>query len=1112
MNIYLMKFAKRALLLLGLAGAATAWAGPTEAWWHDDASRSLSAEAPQVTEYRSLTLDTAIVAEYLKSAHERGVATAIALPEPNGGFTDFTVVDSGTLPAELQAKYPDILSFKGSDAQGRAVRLDVSPMGFNAMVFDPAGVWVVRPEVIGNGDRYLSFKRAGLEVPGGMGKCEFHDSHVDPGLNLTAPNEPMTQTGVTHRKYRTAIASNNRYISAVGGGTVAGGLAATTTALNRVTQVYESEMSIQLTLVPNNDLLMFPTAASDPFSSNGTGVINNSTSIINGIIGEANYDIGHVFTTGSGGVAGLRVVCGGSKARGTTGLPNPTGDAFYIDFVAHEMGHQFGGNHPFNGSLGNCSGGNRNGSTAYEPGSGSTIQSYAGICSGDDLQAHSDPFFHAISLQEITNFTNGSGGSCSVNTSNPNQAPVIDTGSLTTGYTIPARTPFWLNATVTDPDAADTVGYSWEQWDLGPQAPLTAGDNGSSPIFRSYPPKATGERLFPSLSTILGGAAIKGETLPTTNRTLKFRLTARDQRPGNGTSQSADVALTVNNSAGPFKVTAPATAVTWGAGQNQTVTWDVAGTNLAPINCANVDIDLSTDGGQTWSVSLASNVPNSGSSSITVPSVSTTQARVRVNCANNIFFNVSPVNFTVTAGAGTYTVGGTVTGLVGSGLALKLNGGANLPVSTNGAFSFPNALATGAAYTVTVGTQPISPMQVCTVSNGSGTIAGANVTNVVVTCVNGTPSTFTVGGTVTGLTGTGLKLRLNSGSNLPIASNGAFAFTTPMSDGDSYTVSITGQPTGQTCVVNNGSGNIAGADVTDVVVDCSMPVPTYTVGGSVSGLNGSGLVLALNGSVQLPISGNSAFAFPGGLPSGATYAVTVATQPGNPAQTCTVANGSGTIGASNVSNIAVTCADEVEDLIFADGFDGKAPDTCAPLQLFQDPGFEATVDYENPFWASTDSLGDTSFCDDTCDDAGEFVARTGEWFVWMGGWDMANTADVSQSVVFPAGQARWLNYWMVNQVGGDTTASLKLSIDGTVVQTIAPESGNSDWALNSFEIPAQYLDGQSHAVKFIWSASAPGGAIGGAMIDDMTLDCAQGPAAARAPSGTPTAPARKRSR
>ena len=1177
-NNTIFNLAKRVLLLLALVGANAAWGGPTEAFWHDDAARGLSSEAPQLSEYRALTLDTAAVTSYLQAAYKNGSAVRIDLPQPDGGFAEFTLIDSGTLPADLQRKYPEIITLKGSDSQGRQVRVDVSPNGFNAMVFDPAGIWVIRPEVIGHGDHYLSFKRAGLSVPGGTGKCEVHEQDIDPaGLNLVPGAEPMTATGTTRRVYRTAIAANNRYIAAVGGGTVVGGLAATTMALNRVTQVYEYEMAIQLTLVPNNDLIMYPNAATDPFASNGTGVINNSTSVISAAVGASNYDIGHVFTTGSGGVAGLRVVCGGSKARGTTGLGNPTGDAFYIDFVAHEMGHQFGGNHPFNGSLGNCSGGNRNGSTAYEPGSGSTIQSYAGICSADDLQPHSDPFFHAISLQEITSFTENAstGGSCSANTPNTNNRPVIDPASLPAGYTIPARTPFVLSASATDPDAGDTPLYSWEEWDLGPQAPLSAGDNGTSPIFRSLPPTLVAERMFPKLSTVLGGAPIKGETLPTTNRTLKFRLTVRDNRAGQGTSDSKDVSIAVVNSAGPFKVTAPAVAVTWAAGTAQTVSWDVANTNVAPVSCSAVNIDLSSDGGLTFAHTLLTNAPNSGSASVTVPSLSTNQARVSVSCANNIFFNISPINFTVAPSGGTYSVGGTVSGLTGSGLSLKLNGGGDLAINANGAFTFPTTLLPGTAYAVTVGTSPSAPAQTCTVSNGSGTMPAANVTNVsvtcegaaptnytvggsvsgltgsgltlklnggaslpiagngafvfptalpngspyavivasqptgpvqtcsvangngsiagnvtnvMVTCVDGAPTSFTVGGTVVGMTGTGLKLRLNSGSNLLVPANGPFAFTTPMSNGDSYDVSITAQPTGQTCVVNNASGIIAGANVTDVVVDCNNVV-TYTVGGSVSGLAGSGLALQLNGGSTLPISANGAFTFSGGLTAGTAYTVTIASQPTDPAQTCTIANGSGSIATANVSNVSVTCTTDVSDVIFANGFEAEL--TCAPLQLFKDPGFEASVDYENPFWTSTDSLGDTSFCDDGCDDGGTIVAHAGEWFVWFGGWEVANTATLSQSVTFPAGEARWMNYWMIDDMSGDATASLKLSIDGNQVLSFTPGSSEG-WAPNSFQIPSQYLDGQAHTVKFDWSASAPGGDVGGAMFDDMTLDCTQG--------------------
>ncbi|MEO5625172.1 MAG: reprolysin-like metallopeptidase, partial [Dokdonella sp.] len=825
MNKQLIRFAKRAVLLIGLASAATAWAGPTESFWHDDAGRSLSADAPHPADFRALTLDTAEVAAYLKAAQKGGVATTIALPQPDGGFADFMVTDSGTMPIELQNKYPDIISLKGSDAQGRAVRLDVSPMGFQAMVFDKTGMWLVRPEVLGGGNRYISFKRAGLAVPTGEGTCEVSGG-IDPaGLNL-AP-APMTQTGVNHRVYRTAVAANHQYIAAVGGGTVAGGLAATVMAVNRVTQVYEYEMSIQLTLVPNDDLIMYASATGDPFTSNGTGVISNSTSVISAAIGAANYDIGHVFTTGSGGVAGLGVVCSSSqKGRGTTGLPNPTGDAFYIDYVAHEMGHQFGGNHPFNGSLSNCSGGNRNGSTAYEPGSGTTIMSYAGICGADDLQPHSDPFFHAISLQDITNYT-AAGGNCSANTVNSNHAPVITPGRLPTGLTIPARTPFVLTGAATDVDGGDTVTYDWEEWDLGPQAPLTAGDNGTSPIFRSWPTTTSGARMFPKLSTILTGTAVPGETLPTTNRTLKFRLTARDERPGFGTSQSADISLAVVNTAGPFKVTVPNTAVSWAQGSAQTVTWDVANTSASPVSCANVDIALSSDGGQTYAYTLATGVANSGSAGITVPSVATTQGRVSVSCSNNIFFDVSDVNFSIPGAAGTYSIGGTVSGLTGTGLVLKVNGGEDLPVSASGAFTFATPLATGAAYAVTVSTQPSTPVQSCTVTNGSGNVGIVDVTNVAVTC---TTPTYTVGGSVSGLVGTGLVLKLNASATnkVTVNSNGAFTFPFGLSDSTSYAVSVSTQPSApaQTCTITNVSGTIASANVSDVAVTCV--TTTYT--------------------------------------------------------------------------------------------------------------------------------------------------------------------------------------------------------------------------------------------------------------------------------------------
>ncbi|MGH8174064.1 MAG: BACON domain-containing protein, partial [Rhodanobacteraceae bacterium] len=195
--------------------------------------------------------------------------------------------------------------------------------------------------------------------------------------------------------------------------------------------------------------------------------------------------------------------------------------------------------------------------------------------------------------------------------------------------------------------------------------------------------------------------------------------------------------------------------------------------------------------------------------------------------------------------------------------------------------------------------------------------------------------------------------------------------------------------------------------------------------------------------------------------------------------------------AQFVVPVDVTVNPSAPDEIFKDGFDGDGGGECAPMQLLQDPSFEATDpnDFTNPNWDSFDSIAGTPFCDATCDDGGTVVARTGTWFVWFGGWDQLNTSWLSQSVVFPSGQPRWLNYWLDNQISGDPTAALTLSIDGTPVLTFPTDGGTGEYAAQTFEIPALYLDGQSHALRFDWEADSPAGEVGGAIIDDVTLDC-----------------------
>jgi len=256
------------------------------------------------------------------------------------------------------------------------------------------------------------------------------------------------------------------------------------------------------------------------------------------------------------------------------------------------------------------------------------------------------------------------------------------------------------------------------------------------------------------------------------------------------------------------------------------------------------------------------------------------------------------------ASSATFTIGGTVSGLnTGTSVTLLDNGGDSLTVTANGTFTFKTALASGKTYSVTVGTQPTG--ETCTVTNGSGTVGSANVTNVAVACA-ATP-TFTIGGTVSGLnTGTSVTLLDNGGDSLTVTVNGTFKFKTALASGKTYSVTVGTQPTGETCTVTNGSGTVGSANVTNVAVACAA-VPTFTIGGTVSGLNsGTSVTLLDNGGDSLTVTANGTFTFKTALASGKTYSVTVGTQPTG--ETCTVTNGSGTVGSANVTNVAVACS------------------------------------------------------------------------------------------------------------------------------------------------------------------------------------------------------------
>ncbi len=351
---------------------------------------------------------------------------------------------------------------------------------------------------------------------------------------------------------------------------------------------------------------------------------------------------------------------------------------------------------------------------------------------------------------------------------------------------------------------------------------------------------------------------------------------------------------------------------------------------------------------------------------------------------------------TTTTTPTTYTIGGTVSGLVGTGLVLQDNGGNNLTVTASGSFTFTTAITSGGAYAVTVLTQPSSPTQVCSVTSGSGT-ANSNVTSVQVACA--TP-TYTIGGTVSGLSGTGLVLQNNGGNNLTITANGSFTFSTAIASGSAYAVTVLTQPSSptQTCAVTNGTGT-ATANVTSVQVACTTPVPTYTIGGTVSGLSGAGLVLQDNGGNNLSVTADGSFVFTTAINSGNAYAVTVLTQPSTPAQNCTVTNGSGTATA-NVTSVAVACtfnmAGEWEWAAGADTNNTAGTyGTMGTAAVANSPGSRSY----STSW--TDSAGNLwLFGGSGYDGSGNFGSMNdlwkwsaGEW-TWVGGSNAAGAAGV----------------------------------------------------------------------------------------------------------------------
>lgn len=575
--------------------------------------------------------------------------TIISFPNAKGELNRFRIFEASIMEAELQAQFPEIRSYAGQgiDNPTEIVRFSITPKGLHAMFLGTdEGTQFIDPFST-EGNIYTVYARRNLEALNFDFECRVID---DPLLDRAIDDAPLARNADDGmlRNYRLAVACTGEY-AAFHGGTTASALAAIVVTMTRVNGIYERDLSITMTLVSNNTSIIFTNASTDPFNNTNTGVlINQSQSVINSTIGAGNYDVGHTFSTGAGGLAGLGVTCiNNQKARGVTGVAQPVGDAYDVDYVAHELGHQFGAPHTFNGTVGSCVGGNRSSANAFEPGSGSTIMAYAGICGSDNVQIGSDAYFHQNSIFRIWNHVLST-GACPVNrTATGNTEPVAVAG---TNHVIPQGTPYKLDGSgSSDVDGMASLTYTWEQYDLGP-AGLPTETTASGPLVRSFEGTSNPVRYVPRLPDVVanGGSSTTWEKLAMVSRNINFRLTVRDNDASGGQTDFDQMTATVTTAAGPFTVTSQNVgSISWDVGSTQTVTWNVAGTTGNGVNEANVNILLSTDGGLNFDTVLASNTPNDGSHNITVPNVASGNCRIMVEAANGIFFNVNSNSFAI---------------------------------------------------------------------------------------------------------------------------------------------------------------------------------------------------------------------------------------------------------------------------------------------------------------------------------------------------------------------------------------------------------------------------------------------------------------------------------
>jgi hypothetical protein len=654
-HLLIVSLASWAMLNITAVSAQSFWTPSAQS---KSASSSGSAKiAAAKGNYQSLDSET------LQERFEDKTSTiTIDIPLPDGSEAEFRLTPSNVMSAALAKRYPEFMTYEAVqvDEPKNVGRFSLTHKGLSGIFLQQDQWALLSPLYEDNDEQYISYYYKDSEgeslLPDGIDDSlvaiassdDDASSDSDPTLSTAEKT-----TGDTLTTYRLVLSATGEYTEAVGG-TKADAVAEMVSLVSRVNQILLVDTAIQFELVDNEDVI-YTDADSDPYTnSDSLDDLEINQEVIDDAVGSDNYDIGHLLATNPGGLAYVGVVCLDSyKAQGYSGNTSPEGERFYIDLVAHELGHQLNAEHSFNAEdLDSCTEDQRSGTSAYEPGSGSTIMSYAGICSGQNLQNISDPYYHAGSVELIREYVeSGRGSLCGTTTSLSNTAPTLTLSQ--DSYSIPANTPFVLDVDATDEDD-DELTYTWEQMDAGGDSGGTSdatemsSDNGFNPLFRSYEAVSDSYRYFPALDDVLNDTTSFGETYATTDRELNFRVTAKDNLGGVNT---ADVLLDVTDTGEAFAVTLPTSSSSWVGNTEQSITWNTASTQNTPINCSYVDITADLDGDNVFDTTLSSETDNDGEATVFAPNTNTSSARVKVSCSDNVFFAVNPAAFTISEGS-----------------------------------------------------------------------------------------------------------------------------------------------------------------------------------------------------------------------------------------------------------------------------------------------------------------------------------------------------------------------------------------------------------------------------------------------------------------------------